>query len=390
MGVLQAKLQRRVDDERVVTSEVLEHARAVRDAGWKLVRARYIDTIEVSEADVAAFQGGAQNLPQAFEQKTCEADGLADQRFEKAQAAGELAALSGQLAASEIDLRALKDAMRASEQAVAEQQKDWNALWAPCGFEPRDPDVMRRWMDARGDVIDALQRRQAAERALEEARGDVAADRASLIDELDRIASGHAKLDGKALGALVEFASNVQQEHARRTDLKRDTEAQIRRAAADVERKRDLLGKAEEARQGWQASWSTTLAELQLQPGTETEAALAMFEAIATLRGLAATITNLRTERIAKMERDIVGFDDTVAALVATVANDLAGLDPSEAVVKLEQRLDKARDAKTAQESADKHITNLTQDLKKAQDEQYRADQVVSGLRQISGSADLE
>jgi len=390
VGVLQAKLQRRVDDERVVTPEVLGYARAVRDAGWKLVRARYIDTIDVSEADVAAFQGGAQDLPQAFEQKACEADALADQRFEKAQAAGELAVLSGQLAASEIELRALKDAKDAAEQAMADQQKDWNALWAPCGFEPHDPDVMWRWMDAREDAIDALQRRQAAERALEEAHGDVAAARASLVDELGRVASGHAKLDGKTLGALVEFASSVQQEHARRADLKRDTETQIRKATADMERKREVLSKAEQAHQEWQVSWSTTLTELQLPPATKTEAALAMFEGIATLRGLAATITNLRTERIAKMERDIAGFDETVAAFVATVANDLAGRDPSEAVVKLEQRLEKVRDAKTAQESADKHITSLTHDLKKAQDEQYRANEVVSGLRQISGSADLE
>lgn len=390
LGALRAKLQRRIDTERVVTPEVIAHARAIRDAGWGLVRARYIDAIEVSDAEVAAFRGKAKDLPQAFEQKVREADTLADRRFEKAQAAGELAALSEQLATGEIDLGALTDAKSAAEQAIAEQQREWNALWARCGFEPRDPDEMLRWMDIRGNALDALHRRQVAERALDESHHDVAAARASLLDELGQVVPDHATLDGKSLGAVVEFASNVQREHERRADLKRTTEAQVRKAAADVERKREALRNAEDVLQGWHKNWNTTLTELQLPSGTETEAALAMFEDIAKLRGLAATITNLRTERIAKMERDIAGFEDAVAAFMATVASDLVGLDSGEAVVKLERRLEKARTAKTAHESADKHITNLTDDLKKAEDQQDNAEQVVSGLRQISGSADRE
>jgi uncharacterized protein YhaN len=385
-----AKLRRRVEDEHVVTTEVLASARATREAGWRLVRARYIDATEIPEADIAAFQGDATDLPEAFERETGNADDLADQRFEKAQAAGELAASSKQLADDGADLDALTDASDAAVDALAEEQRAWTALWAPCGLEPRDPDVMLRWMKTRGDAIEALGRRRAAERALKEARADETAVRESLLDELGRVAADHAALEGKTLGTLVEFATNVQREHAHRAEGKRSTQSRIQTAAAGVERKRKRLREDEDAFRAWQARWDATVVDLQLPPGTETDAALVMFESIGTLRDLAKTITDLRIERIAKMERDITGFEGRVAEFVAAAAGDLAGIDPYKAVVELGQRLAKAAEAKKAQASADKRIASLSEDLKKATAGQDEANRVVRELQQIAGSADLD
>ena len=61
-----AASERLVHDEEVVSPDELSDSRAHRDAGWSLVRRRYVDSVPVPEVEVGAFTGTDGNLAEAL------------------------------------------------------------------------------------------------------------------------------------------------------------------------------------------------------------------------------------------------------------------------------------------------------------------------------------
>lgn len=387
---LRATLMQRASEERIATRETLDHARATRDTGWRLVLAHYVEHSEVLASEIEDFCGGTDNLTGAFEQKIKAADTLADKRFDKAQAAGELAAIDRQVKTAEVELESLRGTSVYIGETDTELQRIWCELWAPCMFEPLDPDVMIEWMQSREAILAALDKRRDAERRLATMRNEEAEARDTLSRELERVSPHAIECSNKPLRFLIECASGICQEHTRRAADGKAIETQIRKAVAEETSKRNLLQKAEDAWKKWQAKWNDALVTLGLPADTATEIALDQFDVIDTLRGLASNIEQLQNERIDKMERDITAFDRAVDTFVKAVATDLSGVEPGDAVVKLERRLAEAQQVKTQQQAADRTIAGLAEQASEMEENCAEADQIIGELQQVAGSQNLD
>src|SRR5262249_28628916 len=103
----QKALERIVADEHVVTADELERLRSRRDAGWSIIRRRHVEGAPVSEDEMTAF-GPSDALSQDFEAAMRGADSAADQRFEHADAAAQLAVIGRQISEQDDLLESLR------------------------------------------------------------------------------------------------------------------------------------------------------------------------------------------------------------------------------------------------------------------------------------------
>ena len=372
-------------DEDVVTPDDLDRARNERDTGWSLVRRRYIDGAEVPEQDIVAFNGDAPGLSTAYERKVEAADTLADRRFDKAEAAGQIAVIARQIAEAEESLAAL----RTEETALGEKRRNleaqWQDLWAEAPFEPLAPEFMLTWLDTRTTILDLVDKRTAAAGRIAALQDEEAEARASLIADLVSLGEDTKVLDGHGLRVVLEAATAVQQRHVKRGENKKAAEEQIRKLRANVTRKQTQVEKAQGSWADWLGQWSPALKSLAFADDTAPETVADHLDVIDDMRGLSHDIDQLKRDRIAKIERDIRGFSASVTALVSAVAFDLAKQEPEDAVLQLEKRLDDAKRTKDQQAQKDQAIASLEKRIEECKQARTAAQRVIDKLQELAG-----
>lgn len=371
-------------DEDVVAPDDLGHARKERDTGWSLVRRRYIDGAEVPEQDILTFNGDAPDLPTAYERKVETADTLADQRFNKAEAAGQIAVIARQIAEAEESLIALRTEESALEQKRLDLEAQWQGLWTEAPFKPLAPEFMLTWLDARTAFLNLVEKRNAATGRITALQEEEAEARAPLIAELASLGENTKALDGQGLRVVLEAATAVRQRHEKLAENRKAAEEQIRKLRADQTRKQTRVQKAQDAWTEWLGQWSVALKSLAFADDTAAETVADHLDVIDQMRGLSHDIDQLKRERIAKIERDIEGFSASVTALVNAVASDLAKLEPEDAVLQLETRLEEAKRIKGLQEEKNKAIAALEKRIGECKQARTSAQRLIDKLQELA------
>jgi uncharacterized protein YhaN len=150
-------------------------------------------------------------------------------------------------------------------------------------------------------------------------------------------------------------------------------------------RKRKALEKTELEWNDWTTQWGEALQALQLPINSTPETADAQINAIDDMREAAGRINDLRYERIEKIERDIRAFEQDVAALVETVAPQLAGVDAEDAVLGLERLAAEAkrvRDLALAKESS---LSSLQEKVNGCHESSREARDVIRRFQHAAG-----
>lgn len=374
----------------VVPPEELAQARERREAGWSLVRRRYIDGSTVSEQEMAAFGSDAAKLPNAYEDAVAKADHLADRRFENAQAAGEMAAIARQIDDQQEQLLTLHDENADLESKKSNHDSKWTALWSEASFDPLTPDHMLLWLDARKNVLELIERRDRTHTEVAALQDEEADARKPIVDELMTLGEDIESLKDQPLRVALEAAATVQQRHEKQAENRAALEARLRKLRADQERKTAALEKAEAAWRQWEDEWQAALKALDLDETASCESVADQLETIEEMRGVARDIDQLRHERIGKIERDIEGFTAAVDRLVSAVATDVDASDPDAAVIALEGRLDQARRTHDQQREKDKAIGTLEERIEECEATAREAREALRELRDVSGAEDLD
>ncbi len=372
-------------DEEVVVQDDLDRARKVRDTGWSLIQRRYIDGTEIPEPEIAAFNGNALDLPAAYEQKVEIADTLADRRFDKAEAAGQITVIERQLAVASASLTALRKEESQIEEKRRALEARWQGLWAEAPFEPLAPAFMLAWLDARTAILALLEKRSAEAARTNALQAEEAEARASLTAELAALGEDTKALDGKRLRFVLEAASAVQQGHEKRADNKKAAEEQIRKFRAGETRKQAEFEKAQAVWTEWLGQWSVALKSLGFPGNAAPEAVDNHLDSVEEMRGIATEINQLKRERIAKIERDIEAFTASVTELVTALAPDLAGQEPENTVLQLEKRLAEAKRSRDLQTEKNKVIESLVKTIAERNRAQVSAQRAVESLQELAG-----
>ena len=338
----QKALERRVRDEGVVGPGAVEEVRGYRDTQWGLVKARYIACSEIPAEEAEAHAEALEDLPTSFEGAVEQADSIADQRFDKAQAAGELAVLAHNIAGHETRLRQL-EADEAALKAEGEQlDQAWHPLWVEVPIEVLAPDVMLAWLEAREDVVTMVGRERDVQRQLGDSRREEQEAIAQVHAALTKVGWDAEEIEENTLRVMVERADAYRREQEAEAEKSVEMREAVRTAKSEVARRQGELERAEAERKSWQSDWAKAVAAIDLQCDAKPDVLSAQINVIDEMREHAAAARDLRDRRIATIERDIEIFERAVVEIAAELAPDLTDGDADASVVELDRRQEEA------------------------------------------------
>ncbi len=350
----------------------LTQLRARRDAGWHLVRSRYIEGRPVADADIAGFVENHAGIAAAYEAAVLGADEAADQRVATLEAEARLAVAVRQVAEGENELATLREELGRLKVQAASLAQEWLRLWKGAPFQPLSPAAMEQWLADRAELLQLAERRDRAARRSAELRRLEREAVAQLENELRAVGFDASPLRQDPLRLVLEAASDVHRDHQLRAEAHRKLASEMRHGADDANQKRQALQSAAAAVQAWALDWATSVAELGLGSEARPEVVQSRLDVIEEMRDAAARIRGLRIERIDKIRQDIEDFRAAVADTVRAIAPDLAGKPAEDAVVELERRAQieqerrnlqrvKGRDIKAQEAKIDKSSAHLLQ-----------------------------
>lgn len=338
----QKALERRVRDEGVIAPGGVEEARGYRDTLWELVKARYIARSEIPAEEAQAYAEALEDLPASLEGAVEQADSIADRRFDKAQAAGELAVLALNIAGHETRIGQL-EADEAALKTEGEQLNQlWHALWAEVPVEVLAPDAMLAWLEVREDVVTLIGREREAQRQLDDNGRENREAFAQIHAALTKLGWDAEEIEANTLRAMVERADAYRREQEAKAEKIVETREAVRTAKSEVAQRQGELEKAEAERENWQSDWAKAVATINLKADDLPEFLSAQINVVDKMREHAGTARDLRDKRIATIERDIAAFERVVADVVAELAPDLADSDADASVVELNRRREEA------------------------------------------------
>ena len=367
----QEALERRVRDEGIVAPGAVEEARGYRDTLWRLVKARYIACSEIPAEEAEAYGEVLDDLPISLEEAIEQADSIADRRFDKAQAAGELAVLARNIAGHETRIGQLEAEETALKAEGDQLDRDWQTLWADVPIEALAPDVMLAWLQAREDIVALIGRERDVRRQLADSRKEEQEGTAQLRAALTTVGCDGAEIEANELRVLVERAEAYRREQEAKAEKIVEMRAAARTAKSEMVQRQVELEEAQVERVSWQADWGKAVAAIDLQCDEKTEVVSAQINVIEEIREHAATAKDLRDKRIATIERDIGIFQVTVAEIVTDLAPDLADGDAETSAVALDRRREvalklhqKNRELTVAEAERRREIEDLEEDRK--------------------------
>ena len=378
-----------IKDERAVPLEELRRARQHRDRGWSIIRRKHIEGSTVPDEELSAF-GSDQSLADAYEHAVENADEAADQRFEKAEVAAELTVRSRQISEKKETLASLREEERALTEQIELLGAHWLRLWSGSTVVPLGPDAMIEWFDLRDRVLQAVSGQIATEGDAQAARKDETEARALLIEELTAARVEIATAATRPLRAILEIAAEVLRRNENRAASVKSLEDRLRKASADVLRRQKTLDAAESDLSAWRDQWIGAIADIGLNPALGFEIIDVQVGMIDELREIASRITELRHERIEKIERDINAFAKEVSQLLLDVAPGLSDQEPQNSVLELERRLVDSMKAFELATSTAKKATDARRKFEECEQAQCEAHRRIESLQLAAGVDSVE
>ncbi|WP_305042239.1 ATP-binding protein [Geoalkalibacter sp.] len=367
------------------TEQELRRLRRSRDQGWQLLRRQWLAGEDVA-VEARAYHAELP-LPEAFEQAMGTADETADRLRREAARVHQYAALVVQGDAVATRLVEVRREEEAQAAAAAEFERDWQALWAPCGIRPRSPREMVLWcaeMEKLRLRVEAWQRTGAELADLDERRGRL---RQALLDELVRLGDGTA-LRGEELGEVLRHALRVarrlEQDARQRAELAarlRDLESSLLRARGEHEEARSALD-------AWRDHWHGLLTDLGLPADALPGEVDDFVETLQKCSDLLRQAEDFH-KRIEGIDRDVQNYVAAVRALQAQVAPDLVDMEPDQALVQIQSRLNRAREEHSRLQQLAEDRLQLEDDIRQAGSELQGAEGELARLCRMARCPDV-
>lgn len=378
-------LQNATRDEQVITIDKLRESRGDRDALWRLVKRKHVENAPTSDEETHRYADVLNDLAAAFESAIRAADGLADRRFDKAEAVGRLAERSRNIENQENNLTRLRKQQEALTQEGGQLNADWHALWDQAPFNPLDPDAMLDWLKIRDELREAIRRQAEAESALEIQKREAREAKEVLLNELSSLGTDRATLEDETLPVILERADGVLRKYEREAASKASLEKSLQEASGSIERRCRELTRAEREWSKWQQKWSTALTGLRLA-SSNPDTVSVQIDIIEKMREKAVQITDLRHQRIDKINRDITNFESDVAETVRKLADDLAGKTPDDAVLEIENRLRESQRRRDLRERKIEEIEEIETKIHALKADRQEARDSVNHLKDAAGA----
>ena len=382
--------ERRVNDEGAIAPRALEDARAERDILWELVKVRYVQSREIPEEEAQAHADMLDDLPASFEAAVGQADGVADRRFDNAQAAGELAVLARNIAEQETLIEQLeaKNAALTSEGKQLDQA--WRSIWKDVLIEVPSPDAMLAWLNTRNDIVALIRRRREAQRRLTDYKSEETKAIALVQAELASLGWDTEETRADTLRVMVERAEGFRREQEAKAERINEMREAVQEAEIDLSRWQGKSQEAQTNRQTWRTEWAAAIGDLGLHEEDGPTAVSVQINVIEQMRERSATARDLREKRIDAIERDITAYELGVADVLRELAPDLVDEDADTAVLALAHRRDRALELQRQHKELTESLAARQKQIDELEEGRRESRMVVQLLKETAGANDVD
>lgn len=308
-----------------VSREQLQAARRERDTAWAQIRQAPQELVERAPA---------------FEQQVAGADRLADARLERAQHEAERQAQVQRLEALALEQASLQQRLDRLHERAAQREHRWAALCRAAGLPALPLDLAPRWLEGRGQALEAAEACAALQQQAQARAAAVARAQQALWAQLTPAPDGApAPPLAECLRRAREQLAAAAQASGQRSMLQR----QLQEAQHTLPGLQQARSAAAQAWDAWQLAWvdaARAAGHADTVFPDQVDAELGVLDDMDA--GLA-RIHSHRTERIDTMQADLRALAAAVQALSARVAPGLEAALPEDAVLELVRRLAQAR-----------------------------------------------
>ncbi|MDE0104271.1 MAG: AAA family ATPase [Bryobacterales bacterium] len=376
--------------EQPVSRERVIKLREKRDAGWSLVRRRYIDGGIVPEQDILAFAGDRSLLAPAYERAVAAADEAVDRSVETASAVAKLEEAERAIESARIEGDALKRELVGLQTRREAIRAEWNQLWRSVPFPPLGPEAMLAWLDLHSELRQEVVRLEMRSRQLADLRDRETHAVAALVAEMGSLGVDTASVREKSLTYALEYVARLFRSHETAAHRRHQLRREKAKADARREARREDLNSANSDKQRWCDRWERVRDELGVRDGLTPASAEAQFDVIDQMRTVRTRIDSLRLERIGKIEQDIEKFEAGVSRLVSVLDPDVLDRGPEEAVLELVRRLGAARLARKDAREKDDRIRRIEKTIERHEADLRRSREGILKLQALSGTESVE
>lgn len=311
-------------DGTVPAVDELSQRRTSRDAGWRLLRARWIDGEDVSAA--ADEFSADQSLPDAFEQALYEADDIADRLWMHAAKVQDVESSKRvkHAIARELDTIARHGAELDVERRG--MQERWIDVWRSMDVEPGTPGEMLRWLSRAGELREQIG-------ALRDEQDEFGVVHSSRLQHVARLRAALQEspphdcvTDDQSHDSLSGILVRAEQQLVLIDERERDKAALTKGVAklADAEARAGAqLQEARDASATWQRQWNDLAIELGAAAGVSPSALAARLTTLGDIVRLNKE-HDKHVQRISDINADAAQFEADARALCGEIAPSLA------------------------------------------------------------------
>ena len=373
----------------VPTLDDRDSARVRRDAGWNLVRQKYIAG-EQAEAEIATWlkQDSNASLPDEYEQAVQTADDIADRIYDNANEVAEREGWRRQLEAIAKRIDQKRQRFVDLERQQTELQTKWRNLWQQCSFEPLAPDAMLGWLKDREAACETISQRDELREVRLRLDERIASFEQRLIAASGRSENAattdtHRKTDLSHVLSDAKQAVEEAKEQQRRTA---ELQTEIRRLEKQLAKYNDELRNLTDRETTAAEEWQAVLSRLKLPTTWNTELAR---EVIDKLNGTRVRLDALPGEeaRITAMQARINEFDQRVHALCAALDPQLLRDPPELSVEKLAEQVERAVEAQRVHDALSQKLVVAREQNKSLSEQHQKVDGARLSLFDIAGVA---
>jgi uncharacterized protein YhaN len=328
----------------VPTIKELEESRTLRNTGWRLIKGKYIENIDVDK-DIKGFAPDS-NLPTIYEQKINTADHVSDRLRVDADQVVKRADLEGKIENIESCLQDIEEKTITVNEARAALQKKWAAVWKPLEIDYGTPREMKQWL-LRADKLQASV--QSANTVFGDARTlaqECEIQREAISIQIARF-DDSIDLPKMSLEARISLCEQRVEQEEFDLEQKRRLRHSLRETEVLHKKTGEELKSIENDQSNWLQEWGQAIDGLGLKSDVHPEHATETFDQLVAFFAKFDESENLR-KRIFGMDEVTKGFEKRVVEFTDSIGFKRDGQNAGTLAAQLNRELNQAREARAS------------------------------------------
>jgi uncharacterized protein YhaN len=337
----------------------LDASRTDRNAGWQLIKRKYIEQTDI-ESELSEYTTD-NDLPSTYEKKVAHADHISDRLRMDADQVVKRAELEAKIE----NLQSCSDELLEAFENVKARQNDfqarWSAIWEPLRIEMGTPREMKQWLLRVENLVEKIQTAKRYSTNVNNLAEECAQLNETVSNQISKF-DPSTETQGMSLESLISLCEQRVEEEEAVREKRRRIEHSLSESGIRLKRKQDELKSIDIELSSWSQEWSKAIEGLGLKEDVHPEHATETFDNLLSFFEKFDRSEDLR-KRIYGMDQVAEKFEKKVFEFADSIGFKREGLEASTIAAQLNKDLNSAREARASLSKIEVQLKEIKQDI---------------------------